>query len=290
MQGQLQEKVEKIQGLQKTQQKTLAARQTLDSQLNENKLVKEELDKLEDDAKVFKLIGPALVKQETTEAKQNVEKRIEYISGELKRHDATLADLDKKQDELKEELGSLQAQMQKLAQAWINFQSLFLLKKGFHACKNTIFFSLLFPEGILDLYDRLFNHRPFLRGEITHFVKEFESKRGKEKDVENLFKTLELTTELQSSEVAKVEKSCEEHFPTVNANLLVAQSMFNKILDQANNSDLDRALESSRQAREKDWSNFMSDFQNKCEKIDDAYNQKEEALKTHYAKLEKDFK
>ena len=149
---------------------------------------------------------------------------------------------------------------------------------------------MLFPEGILDLYDRLFNHRPFLRGEITHFVKEFESKRGKEKDVENLFKTLELTTELQSSEVAKVEKSCEEHFPTVNANLLVAQSMFNKILDQANNSDLDRALESSRQAREKDWSNFMSDFQNKCEKIDDAYNQKEEALKTHYAKLEKDFK
>lgn len=140
------------------------------------------------------------------------------------------------------------------------------------------------------MYDRLFNHRPFLRGEITHFVKEFESKRGKEKDVENLFKTLELTTELQSSEVAKVEKSCEEHFPTVNANLLVAQSMFNKILDQANNSDLDRALESSRQAREKDWSNFMSDFQNKCEKIDDAYNQKEEALKTHYAKLEKDFK
>ena len=117
MQGQLQEKVEKIQSLQKTQQKTLAARQTLDSQLSENKLVKEELDKLEDEAKVFKLIGPALVKQDTTEAKQNVEKRIEYISGELKRHDETITDLDKKQDALKEELGTLQAQMQKLAQA-----------------------------------------------------------------------------------------------------------------------------------------------------------------------------
>merc|ERR1712122_170969 len=117
MQAQLQEKVEKLQQKQKVQQKTLVQRQTLDSQLNENKLVKEEIDRLEDDARVFKLIGPALVKQETTEAKQNVEKRIEYISGELKRHDATLADLDKKQDELKEELGSLQAQMQKLAQA-----------------------------------------------------------------------------------------------------------------------------------------------------------------------------
>jgi len=32
----------------------------------------------------------------------------------------------------------------------------------------------------------------------------------------------------------------------------------------------------------------MSDFQSKCEKIDDAYNQKEEKLKEHYAKLEKD--
>jgi len=117
MQSSMQEKVEKIQSLQKTQQKTLSARQTLDSQLSENKLVKEELDKLEDDAKVFKLIGPALVKQDTSEAKQNVEKRIEYIGGELKRHDETLADLDKKQDALKEELGTIQAHMQKLTQA-----------------------------------------------------------------------------------------------------------------------------------------------------------------------------
>lgn len=118
MQAQFQEKAEKLQGLQKTQQKTLVARQTLDSQLNENKLVKEELDRLDDsDAKVFKLIGPALIRQETSEAKQNVNKRIDYITGELKRHDETLADLDKKQDEIKEELQNIQTQMQKLAQA-----------------------------------------------------------------------------------------------------------------------------------------------------------------------------
>ena len=117
LQAQLQEKVEKLQTMQKTQQKTLVARQTLDSQINENKLVKEELDRLDDDARVFKLIGPALIKQETTEAKQNVDKRIDYITGELKRHDETLADLDKKQDELRSDLQNLQTQMQKLAQA-----------------------------------------------------------------------------------------------------------------------------------------------------------------------------
>jgi len=133
----------------------------------------------------------------------------------------------------------------------------------------------------------LFNHRPFLKGEVTHFVKEFEGKRG-DQEVENLFKTFEVTTELQGTEVSKLTSTCDENFPIVNANLLVAQSMCNKILDQAKNSELDQALESSRQAREKEWSNFMSDFQSKCEKIDDAYNQKEEKLKEHYAKLEKD--
>jgi len=117
MQAQMQEKVEKLQGLQKTQQKTLMARQTLDSQISENKLVKDELDGLEEGAKVFKLIGPALIRQENSDAKQNVNKRIDYIGGELKRHDETLADLDKKQDELREELQTIQTQMQKLARA-----------------------------------------------------------------------------------------------------------------------------------------------------------------------------
>ena len=47
MNNQMQEEVEKLQALQKQQQKTLSARQTLDSQLSENKLVKEEMDKLQ---------------------------------------------------------------------------------------------------------------------------------------------------------------------------------------------------------------------------------------------------
>ena len=41
--------------------------------------VKEELDLADDSTKVFKLIGPALVTQDLSEAKGNVQKRIEYI-------------------------------------------------------------------------------------------------------------------------------------------------------------------------------------------------------------------
>ena len=43
----------------------------------------QELDRLEDGAEVFKLIGPVLIKQELSEAKQNVQKRIDYISKEM---------------------------------------------------------------------------------------------------------------------------------------------------------------------------------------------------------------
>lgn len=45
---------------------------------------------VQDNANVFKLIGPVLVKQDPVEAKTNVEKRLDYIKGELKRTEAQL--------------------------------------------------------------------------------------------------------------------------------------------------------------------------------------------------------
>ncbi len=74
-------------------------RQQLEGQLTENTLVKEvnicrsimynywylfeEMDYLDDDAVIYKMIGPVLVKQDLNEAKQNVSKRIEYINAEM---------------------------------------------------------------------------------------------------------------------------------------------------------------------------------------------------------------
>ena len=66
--------------------------------------MKEELDLAGDNSKVFKLIGPALVNQDLAEAKGNVEKRINYISREVKRKDNLLASMDKKQDEAREKM------------------------------------------------------------------------------------------------------------------------------------------------------------------------------------------
>lgn len=64
-------------------QTAVEARQQLDSQLRENEQVAKEFAKLTENNQIYKLIGPVLVKQDQVEAKTNVEKRIEFIRGEM---------------------------------------------------------------------------------------------------------------------------------------------------------------------------------------------------------------
>merc|ERR1719301_3148 len=70
---QMQQQISKMQSSQ-TQATTLIA---------ENEMVLTELDLLESDASVFKLIGPVLVKQELVEVKNNVTKRVEFIKNDM---------------------------------------------------------------------------------------------------------------------------------------------------------------------------------------------------------------
>lgn len=59
----------------------------------------QELGRLDDSATVYKLIGPAMIKQDLLEANTNVAKRLEYIQGEVKRITAKLAELEAKSKE-----------------------------------------------------------------------------------------------------------------------------------------------------------------------------------------------
>ncbi|KAK0403700.1 hypothetical protein QR680_017074 [Steinernema hermaphroditum] len=101
--------VEKMKKTEKDREKSIGMRQQLEGQLTENNLVKAEFDLLEDDAKVFKLIGPVLVKQDLTEARQNVQKRLEYITAEIKRVEGMIGDFDKQIKEQTEGLTKSQA-------------------------------------------------------------------------------------------------------------------------------------------------------------------------------------
>ncbi|XP_078242244.1 prefoldin subunit 6 [Pogona vitticeps] len=113
VQKKIQGELEKFQQLQKEINKCMTARQKLEAQLTENNVVKEELDLLDSSNTVYKLIGPVLVKQDMDEAKATVGKRLDYITGEIKRYEAQMQEYDKKSDQQREVLARLQQEFQK---------------------------------------------------------------------------------------------------------------------------------------------------------------------------------
>ncbi|CAJ1058315.1 prefoldin subunit 6 [Xyrichtys novacula] len=113
IQKKLQAEVEKYTLMQKDVSKSMAARQKLETQLTDNNIVKEELGLLNSTNTVYKLIGPVLVKQDLDEAKATVSKRLEYINGEIQRYEAILKDMEKKSEQHRELLSSLQQEYQK---------------------------------------------------------------------------------------------------------------------------------------------------------------------------------
>lgn len=66
----------------------------------------QELDLVEDDNDVFKLVGPVLVKQDRMEAQSNVEKRLSFISNELSRAEGALQTVQEKRAKKESEVRS----------------------------------------------------------------------------------------------------------------------------------------------------------------------------------------
>lgn len=81
-----------------------SSRSTLENQLQENLLVQQEFSKLKDDAKIYKLTGPILLPNDLTDAKSNVEKRLDFIKSEIERVESLIEQGEKDLDELKIEL------------------------------------------------------------------------------------------------------------------------------------------------------------------------------------------
>ncbi|KAM4695878.1 WD repeat-containing protein 46 [Rhinophrynus dorsalis] len=113
LQEKLQSEVTKYQQLQKDISSSMSARQKLEAQLTENNIVKEELALLDDSNMVYKLIGPVLVKQDLEEAKSTVNKRLQYINGEIKRYETVLKDLEQRSEQHRTVLSKLQQEYQK---------------------------------------------------------------------------------------------------------------------------------------------------------------------------------
>ncbi|KAI9034327.1 Prefoldin [Hyaloraphidium curvatum] len=114
VQQRLETEINSFNALQKEYTRAVATRTQLESQLNENEMVKKEFDLLDDEATVFKLIGPVLVKQDLVEAKTNVDKRIEFITNNMKDVEAKLKTLEEQQSKKQAEVLKIQSIFQNM--------------------------------------------------------------------------------------------------------------------------------------------------------------------------------
>ncbi|OJJ00021.1 hypothetical protein ASPVEDRAFT_81604 [Aspergillus versicolor CBS 583.65] len=116
-QKQMQALSEEYQTLQTELDGLVDARQKLESQQQENKSVQTEFTSLDDDANIFKLIGPVLLKQDKSEALMAVNGRLEFIEKEIKRIEGQIKENEEKTDKKRSDMIQFQSQIQQQAAA-----------------------------------------------------------------------------------------------------------------------------------------------------------------------------
>ena len=87
----------------------------LTAQKSENESVKKDFDSLEQDATIWKLVGPVMVKQDREDAKTNVDKRIEFIAADIAKAEVEIKRLEEIFETKRNELLKLQEQEQQPA-------------------------------------------------------------------------------------------------------------------------------------------------------------------------------
>mmetsp|Transcript_5318 Transcript_5318/g.10385 ORF Transcript_5318/g.10385 Transcript_5318/m.10385 type:complete len:150 (-) Transcript_5318:567-1016(-) len=94
---------------------------TLMAQRNENEMVKQELEVCEregndgNEAVIYKQVGPVLIKNDLDEALETVRKRLEFISGEMKKTEQLIEMKEKQSQELATKIQEMQGAMQRAA-------------------------------------------------------------------------------------------------------------------------------------------------------------------------------
>jgi len=72
----------------------------------------QEFEGLEDDANIYKMVGPVLLKQDKTEAVMAVNGRLEFIENEIKRVEKLISDVENKSDAVRSQIIQIQSESQ----------------------------------------------------------------------------------------------------------------------------------------------------------------------------------
>ena len=107
--------IKENQCIEKEQSKIRIAISNYENKKTENNTVKSELALLDDEDVVYKLIGPILVQQETSDAKIQVDSRIEMINKEIHKLEKNYQANQKKIEANRQKMADIQAKLIQLS-------------------------------------------------------------------------------------------------------------------------------------------------------------------------------
>ncbi|XP_031620943.1 biogenesis of lysosome-related organelles complex 1 subunit 5 [Contarinia nasturtii] len=137
-------------------------------------------------------------------------------------------------------------------------------------------------KDVNEIYSRIFHHKQFLSGEINCFLKEFEQNRN-DKEVENLFLSVQSTIEAKESSVEK----CLSNLPLLKIKLDETLTLCENVLNRSVNEEAEKRLDGNRLERAKIWNRFVDDMKYKQSCVENTFEEKEEELREFYSDLER---
>lgn len=137
-----------------------------------------------------------------------------------------------------------------------------------------------------EINKRLFNHKPFIEGEIRFMVNQFEQLRD-DQEINQLFQTLQRITDFKESQIDSAFKSCNQ-LNALNDSVDSVDNLMKQILSIESNEMINRNnyFRDKRIERSKQLSEFVELMKSQINEIDISFEEKENNLKKYYKDLE----
>ncbi|XP_066155539.1 biogenesis of lysosome-related organelles complex 1 subunit 5 [Euwallacea fornicatus] len=134
-------------------------------------------------------------------------------------------------------------------------------------------------------WERIFDQKGFLKGEINFTLREFEEKRG-DSEVDNLFKSVETLTDINDTQIYRLRE-------LAYGNIIDANSQLNEALTLCANFPIleesfkqSTLLHENRKKRKDQWEDVMDGITANYSKINEEFEQREADLKKTYKTME----
>ena len=114
LQKKMEEDIAEIKRIENEYRKVITNKELMMAKKQENEAVMAEFKMLDEDAKVYKLVGPVLAKQDLSDCRSNVSKRIEFIDKEVARLETLEADFQGKVTDKTAAIKKMQNDMQRI--------------------------------------------------------------------------------------------------------------------------------------------------------------------------------